>query len=81
MGLKESLKVADKMQTKDGLFWPVPIVNVVQDASSIKGAKRIALKDPNVKGNPVIAIQDVEAIEVATEDQMKHIAEKVYGTT
>lgn len=80
MGLQESLKVAEKMQTKDGLFWPVPIVNVVQDASSIKGAKRIALKDPNVKGNPVIAIQDVQAIEEATEDQMKLIAEKVYGT-
>jgi len=80
MGLEESLKVAEKMQTKDGLFWPVPIVNVVKDASSIKGAKRIALKDPNVDGNPVIAIQDVQAIEDATDDQMKFIAEKVYGT-
>jgi sulfate adenylyltransferase len=80
MGLEESVKVAEKMQTKDGLFWPVPIVNVVQDAGSIKGAKRIALKDPNVKGNPVIAIQDVQAIEEATEEQMKLIAEKVYGT-
>ena len=80
MGLEESVKVAEKMQTKDGLFWPVPIVNVVKDASSVKGAKRIALKDPNVGGNPVIAIQDVQAIEEATEDQMKLIAEKVYGT-
>ena len=80
MGLAESIKVAEKMQTKDGLFWPVPIVNVVQDASAVKSAKRIALKDPNVDGNPVIAIQDVEAIEEATDDQMKLIAEKVYGT-
>ena len=39
MGLKESLSVAEKMQTKDGLFWPVPIVNVVKDASPVKGAK------------------------------------------
>jgi sulfate adenylyltransferase len=80
MGLQESLKVAEKMQTNDGLFWPVPIVNVVKDASSIKGAKHIALKDPNVSGNPVIAIQNVQAIEEATEDQMKFIAEKVFGT-
>jgi sulfate adenylyltransferase len=80
MGLEESVKVAEKMQTKNGLFWPVPIVNVVKDASSVKGAKRIALKDPNVNGNPVIAIQDVQAIEEATEEQMKLIAEKVYGT-
>jgi sulfate adenylyltransferase len=80
MGLQESLKVAEKMETKDGLFWPVPIVNVVKDASSIKGAKRIALRDPNVNDNPVLAIQDVEAIEEATEEQMKFIAEKVFGT-
>jgi sulfate adenylyltransferase len=80
MSLNEAIKVADKMETNDGLFWPVPIVNVVQDASVIKGAKRIALRDPNVDGNPILAIQDVEAIEDATDDQMKQIAEKVYGT-
>jgi sulfate adenylyltransferase len=80
MGLKESLKVAEKMQTNDGLFWPVPIVNVVKDASPVKGAKRIALRDPNVAGNPVIAIQDVQAIEEATEEQMGFMAEKVFGT-
>ena len=81
MDLEETLLVADKMQLKNGLFWPTPVVNVVQDASAIKDAKRIALKDPNVNGNPVIAIQDVEKIEEATDEQMKHIAEKVYATT
>jgi len=80
MGLAESLSVAEKMQTKDGLFWPVPMVNVVSDASAVKGAKRIALRDPNVDGNPVIAIQDVEAIEEVSEDQMKSMAENVFRT-
>ncbi|MFH1624793.1 MAG: sulfate adenylyltransferase [Pseudomonadota bacterium] len=80
MGIEEAINVADKMETKDGLFWPVPIVNVVQDAGAIKGAKRIALRDPNVEGNPVLAVQDVEAIEDATAEQMTHIAEKVYRT-
>ncbi|MDY6911469.1 MAG: sulfate adenylyltransferase, partial [Chloroflexota bacterium] len=80
MGLAESLSVAEKMQTKDGLFWPVPIVNVVKDASAIKGAKRIALRDPNVDGNPVIAIQDVEAIEEATDEQMKAMADHIFRT-
>jgi len=80
MGLEESTKIADRMQTKDGLFWPVPIVNVVQDATPVKGAKRIALRDPNVKDNPVIAIQDVEAIETVSDEQMKSMAEKIFGT-
>jgi sulfate adenylyltransferase len=81
MNLKDSLAVAENMKTTSGLFWPVPIVNVVADASGIKGAKRIALLDPNVDGNPVLAIQDVESIEEATDEQMQLMAEKVFGTT
>ncbi len=80
MNLADAMSVAENMKTTDGLFWPTPIVNVVSDASGIKGAKRIALLDPNVDGNPVIAIQDVEAIEEATDMQMKRMTEKVYGT-
>lgn len=81
MNLGDSLAVAANMRTSDDLFWPVPIVNVVEDVSSIAGAKRIALLDPNVEGNPVLAIQDIESIEEATDEQMALMAEKVYGTT
>ncbi|MFC2035559.1 sulfate adenylyltransferase [Chloroflexota bacterium] len=80
MNLTDTLSVAENMLLADGLFWPVPIVNVVKDTSAIKGAKRIALRDPNVEGNPVIAIQDVEAIEEMSEKQMELITEKVFGT-
>lgn len=80
MNLAESLSVAEKMQTVEGLLWPVPIVNLVKDTAELDGAKRIALRDPNVDGNPVIAIQDVEAIEEVTADQMQLMTEKVYRT-
>ena len=81
MNLADSLAVAENMKTTAGLFWPVPIVNVVEDASAVRGAKRIALLDPNVDGNPVIAIQDVESIDEATDEQMQTMAEQVFGTT
>lgn len=81
MDLEESLKVANQMRTKNGVFWPVPIVNVVQDPSPVKDAKRIALRDPNVEGNPILAIQDVERIDEATDEQMTRMAEEVFGTT
>jgi sulfate adenylyltransferase len=81
MNLQDALSVAENMKTTDGLFWPVPIVNVVDDVSGIQGAKRIALLDPNVEGNPVLAIQDVESIDEATDAQMTAMAEKVFGTT
>jgi len=81
MDLADSLKVAEKMETTDGLFWPVPIVNVVEDGSGIEPGMRIALLDPNVEGNPVLAIQTVDKIETATDEQMAFMTEKVYRTT
>ena len=41
---------------------------------------RIALLDPNVEGNPVIAIQDVTSIDEATDEQMATMTKQAYGT-
>jgi len=81
MNVADAVSVAEKMQTTSGLFWPTPILNVLKDVSPIKGAKRIALRDPNVEGNPVLAIQEVEAIEEISADKMKLMTEKVFRTT
>ena len=70
MNLADSMAVAEKMVMTGGLFFPVPIVNVVEDAPGIEVGSRIALLDPNVDGNPVLAIQTVEAIETASDEQM-----------
>ena len=80
MSLADGISCAENMQTTDGRFFPVPVLNLVQDTSAIKGAKRIALRDPNVEGHPVIAIQDVEAIEEVSDDEMKLMTDKVYRT-
>lgn len=80
MNLADALSAAEKMVTTDGLFWPVPILNLLKDISPIANAKRIALRDPNVEGNPVVAIQEVEAIEQASGEQIQFIAEKVFRT-
>ncbi len=80
MNIADGVSVAEKMHTSSGLFWPTPVFNLTSDIADIKDAKRIALRDPNVEGNPVLAIQDVEAIEELTDDQRNLIAEKVYGT-
>jgi sulfate adenylyltransferase len=80
MNLADSLAVAEGLHTTDGLFWPVPIVNVVDDVSAIGDARRIALRDPNVEGNPVLAIMDVEAIEALSAQQLRDMAEPIFGT-
>jgi sulfate adenylyltransferase len=80
MNLADALSVAQKMHTVDGLFWPVPVLNLVDDVTAISGAARIALRDPNVDGNPVIAIMDVAAIEEMSADQKDEITQQVFGT-
>jgi len=81
MNLADALSVAENLHTSEGLFWPVPVLNLASDVSTIEGAARIALRDPNVAGNPVLAVQDVAAIEEMTEAQQQTIIENVFGTT
>ena len=80
MNVADAMSVAETMHMTDGTFWPTPVLNLVENTAEIGDAKRIALRDPNVEGNPVIAIQDIESIEEFSDDQMNTIAEKVYGT-
>ncbi len=81
MNVADAMSVAENMKTKSGLFWPTPVLNVVQDPSSVKDAKKIALRDPNVQGAPILAVQEVEAIEEISADQIQTMTEKVFGTT
>ncbi|MDB4542629.1 sulfate adenylyltransferase [bacterium] len=79
MNLTDALSVAEKMHTVDGLFFPVPVVNMTTE-SGVEAGARIALRDPNVEGNPVLAIMDVEAVEQVSDEQISFMAEKIFRT-
>lgn len=79
MNLADALSVAEKMHTVDGLFFPVPVVNMTSE-SGIEAGSRIALRDPNVEGNPVLAIMDVAAVEPVTDEQIIFMCEKIFRT-
>ncbi len=78
MNKADALSVAKDMKTTSGLFWPTPVLNLVADAEGISVGDRIALKDPNVEGNPVLAVMDVEAVEEFSDDDMAMMTEEVY---
>jgi len=78
MNKADALSVAKNMKTTSGLFWPVPILNLIKDAGKIKAGDRIALKDPNVEGHPVLAVMDVKAVEEFSDADMAMMSEKVY---
>mgnify|MGYP000433387548 FL=1 len=76
----DALSVAKELTTTSGVFFPVPVMNLLEDVS-FKVGDRIALLDPNVAGNPVIAIQTVSAIDEFTEQELLDVALEIYGTT
>jgi len=81
MNLADALSCAEQLVTTDGVFFPVPVLNLVSSAEGINVGDRIALRDPNVEGNPVLAVQTVEGIEEVSDEQMTLMTEKVYRTT
>lgn len=80
MNLADAMKVATEMHTTDDLFWPVPVVNFTDDVSGIDVNRRIALRDPNVAGNPIMAVMDVDSVEEVSSGQLDTMTEKVFGT-
>jgi sulfate adenylyltransferase len=81
MNLADAISVSENLHTQEGLFWPVPVLNLVEDIQGIEGAQKIALRDPNTEGNPVMAVMTVDAIEAVTDAQIASMAEAIFGTT
>ncbi len=80
MNKADAISVADNMKTENGLFWPTPVLNLLPSKPAFSVGDSIALRDPNVDGNPVLAIQTVRAIEAFTAAEIDSIARQVFGT-
>lgn len=81
MNVADAVSCADKLTTTDGIFFPVPVLNLTEKAEGFAVGDRIALRDPNVEGNPVLAVQTVTAIENVSDEHMALMTEKVYRTS
>jgi sulfate adenylyltransferase len=79
MNRAEALSVAESMRLPSGLFWPVPILNLVPSREGIEG-RRLALHDPNVDGHPVLAVQDVTAVEEFTAEEVDFLLDRIFRT-
>jgi sulfate adenylyltransferase len=83
MTVADAMGAALSMRLTNGLFFPVPVMNLTTSdkMAALAGAKRIALRDPNVEGHPVLAVMDITAVEEVSAEQMQQMTEKVYRTT
>jgi len=87
MNKADALSVAKSLKTAAGLFWPVPVVNLTKEAGPAAegriqpwaAGQRIALRDPNVEGHPVLAIMDVAAVENVSDNELKAMAQEIFG--
>jgi sulfate adenylyltransferase len=81
MNLADTLSVAENLHTSAGLFWPVPVINLLPAAEGFAAGDKIALRDPNVEGNPILAVMTVDTIETVSDAQLASIISNVYGTS
>lgn len=81
MDKSDALSVGSSLSTTDGLFWPTPVLNLIADGSDYSVGDRIALRDPNVSGEPILAIQDITSIDVFSENEINILIEQIFGTT
>ena len=81
MDKADALSVGQGLHTVNGVFWPTPVLNLMSDVSDIAPGDRIALKDPNIEGQPILAIQEVTAIESFTSSELETLTAQLYGTT
>ncbi|NNL57161.1 MAG: sulfate adenylyltransferase [Pseudomonadales bacterium] len=80
MNVADALSVAENLHTASGLFWPVPIMNLLPSAEGLVAGETVALRDPNVDGNPILAVMKIDAIETLSDAQIDTIVEQVFGT-
>ena len=81
MDKADALSVAQNLHTRSGLFWPIPILNLTSAEEQVQPGTRVALCDPNVEGMPVLAVQEVESVELLTDKEIAQVLENVYRTT
>lgn len=79
MNKSDALSVAATLHTTDGLFWPVPVLNLTR-RTDLDVGQRIALRDPNREGEPVLAVMDVSGVEHVTDDDITTMATQIFGT-
>ena len=80
MDLIEAMSVCTDFSTKDGLFWPVPILNFSRQKPAFTVGEKVALLDPNVENNPVMAIQSVESIDYISDENLAVLTRSIFGT-
>jgi sulfate adenylyltransferase len=81
MNKADALSICENYCMTDGLFWPIPIINMLNVKPTFSAGSKICLQDPNVDGNPVMATMNVDVVEELSDDEINFMIKSIYGTT
>ena len=80
MNKTEALSVCDEFRTLNGLFWPIPVLNITREMPDFKIGEKVALLDSSQYHNPCIAIMNISDVEFLSDQDLNYICMRIFGT-
>jgi len=80
MNSSQVMSVCKNYSLPDGLFWPVPIMNLTKSSSGYKIGQNIALIDISRESELCIATMEIDDIEILSDKLIDEISLHVFGT-
>ena len=80
MNKTEALSVCDELRTLNGLFWPIPVLNITREMPDFKIGEKVALLDSSQDHNPCIAIMNISDVEFLSDQDLNYFCIRIFGT-
>ena len=80
MNKTEAISVCDELRTLNGLFWPIPVLNITRQMPDFKIGEKVALLDSSQDHNPCIAIMNISDVEFLSDQDLNYFCMRIFGT-
>ena len=80
MNKTEARSVCDELRTLNGLFWPIPVLNITREMPDFKIGEKVALLDSSQDHNPCIAIMNISDVEFLSDQDLNYFCMRIFGT-
>ena len=80
MNKTEAISVCDELRTLNGLFWPIPVLNITREMPDFKIGEKVVLLDSSQDHNPCIAIMNISDVEFLSDQDLNYFCIRIFGT-
>ncbi|MAK09088.1 MAG: sulfate adenylyltransferase [Rhodobacteraceae bacterium] len=78
--IEDAISICEKMQMKNNLFWPIPLLNIIDNIQGLEAGMIVNLIDPNFQDGRILGKQLIGSIHKITQKEKAKISESVFGT-